>query len=97
MENATRVMASIGSALLPVGIAQCTAIGYIHQRLVDAQTTPLYSSLESTLIHANGFADPDRLTLAGTALATLAVSAVAYEVARPVVKCFAYLYDAKLE
>ena len=97
MNNQTRVMASIGSAMVPISTAYWIAGSYLHQRLVEAEGGPLHQSLENCLANATGFTDPDRVTLIGTVLVGVGLCKVAYEVGKPIVQGFAYLYNAKLE
>lgn len=97
MDNGKKVMASIGSAIVPVTAAYWTAGTHLHERLVEAQSTPLYQSLEASLASATGFTDPDRLTDVGTILVAIGLCKVAYEVAKPMVRGFARLYGAQLE
>ncbi|MBI5002793.1 hypothetical protein HZC31_05375 [Candidatus Woesearchaeota archaeon] len=97
MNNVTRVIASIGSAMVPITAAYWNAGTYLHQKLVESEGSPLYQSLENCLADTTGFTDPDRVTLIGTALVSVGLCKVAYEVGKPIVQGFAYLYNAKLE
>lgn len=97
MDNAHKVLASIGSAVAPVAAAYWTAGTAVHEKLVEAQSTPLYQSLEASLAGAIGFTNPNRLTDIGTILMTIGLLYLANEVAKPMVRGFASLYGAKLE
>ena len=90
-------MASIGSAMVPVAVASWFTGTYLHERLVEAQNTGLYHSLEASLANVPGFTNPDQLTLLGTALMTMGLCTIAYEVAKPMVRGFAHLYRAELK
>ncbi len=97
MENFTKVMASIGSAVIPVGYGLWSVGTFAHKQFVQAQSTSLYRSLESSLASFTGFSQPERITDLGTLAATIGLVYVANEAAKPLVRGFAHLYGAKLE
>lgn len=97
MNNAHKVLASIGSAVVPVAAAYWTVGTTLHEKLVETQNTPLYQSLETSLAGTTGFTDPHRLTDIGTILVAIGLLYLANEVAKPMVRGFAHLYGAKLE
>ncbi|MFH1972144.1 MAG: hypothetical protein ABIJ18_01560 [archaeon] len=97
MNNTNKVMASIGTALVPVGTGYGVTLAYCHNHLEHLQTTPVYQALEQTCASVTGFSDLDRLSDLGTLVAGLVLLKVAYEVAIPTVKGVAKLYGARLE
>lgn len=97
MNNTKKVLASIGSAIIPVTAAYWTVGTAMHEKLVETQSTPLYQSLEASLAGATGFTDPHRLTDIGTILIAIGLLYIANEIAKPVVRGFAHLYGARLE
>ena len=97
MDNFTKVMASIGSAVVPIGAAYLAVGTELHERLVGAQNTHWYQSLEASLANATGVTDPERVTNIGTVVAAVGLLYFAYEIAKPVTRGFASFYGARLE
>ena len=98
MNNTSKVLASVSSAVSLVAPIYWATGTYLHHQLIAFQTSPAYRSLETTLANLSLETKPGQLTTIGTLLISLGLLKLSYEASKPLTRCFADdVYGAKLE
>ncbi|MBU3940514.1 MAG: hypothetical protein KKH88_01125 [Nanoarchaeota archaeon] len=97
MRDETKVLAAIGTGLAPVIPGYWKAMEYFHDKVVVMQSSEIYQNLERICNEITHYSDPERLTNFATALTTIAMAYVAFEVAKPLVKLAAKTYKVELK